>query len=170
MGLKLRRASLSNVPRHAETDLYISLAMHTDLGYDIQKRKAAGEIVLVDRSPLAIIAYQVYASKLPNINEGYSACKKMLRHWQVDNLIVFDAMEQVLKDRRQKREIEDKTAANNYFEHQDDNYHQLTQEGYRAATKFVQATDSLSGIHVIEIDAAPDIKSIATDIRLKLGL
>ncbi len=166
IGVALRAASLLNVPRQPETDLYISLAGQTDVGYQIKNRKSTGEIILVDRSPLTIIAYQVFASNLPIPKQGYDACEKMLKLWSIDDLIVFDAPESILKGRRDKRKQEDKSAANNYFERQNDNYHKQTQAGYREATKFAQKL----GVNTVKIDASPTIDIIQDDIRNKLGL
>lgn len=132
IGEALRAVSLSDHPRSAEVDVCISLAMHTALGQDIQARRAEGQTVLVDRSPLAIIAYNVFGSQLADEQLGYDACERMLRLWGIDCLIVFEATQKVLDARRRSRT--DKPT--DYFERQPGDYARRVQAGYRVGLDF----------------------------------
>lgn len=163
MSAQLRKASLSSAPRQPETDLYISLAMQTDVGIDIQKHAAKGEVVLVDRSPLAIIAYQVFADGLKDKDLGFEACKKMLELWDIDYLIVLDAPESILVKRRRQRAKEDSSSANNYFEKQPAAYHLKTQDGYRAAAKFAEPFTN-----VVKVSAVGTVSDIQKVVRSSL--
>ena len=79
IGKLLRKASLSDNPRTPEVDVYISLAMHTSVGAEINKQKKSGQIVLVDRSPLAIVAYNTFGSNLDNKRFGFESFEKMMK-------------------------------------------------------------------------------------------
>ncbi|HSX53421.1 MAG TPA: dTMP kinase [Patescibacteria group bacterium] len=157
IGEELRRASLSHHPRPVETDLHISLAMQTALGFDLQKRKKAGEVIVVDRSPLAIVAYQVYGNQLKPESDGFDACEKMLRIWGIDTLFVLEAPQPVLDDRRKKR-LKD----SDYFEDQPADYHHRVQEGYRDAQAAVRKIDL--PMKTITIDARPSAEIIHQNI------
>jgi len=157
IGEELRKASLSLHPRPVETDLYISLAMHTALGYDLKKRKSAGEFVLVDRSPLTIVAYQVFGNHLSPSTAGYEACVKMLKLWDADILFMLEAPQSILDKRRQKR-----VKATDYFEEKSVDYHHRVQMGY---TKAVQAAKELHlPLEIITIDAQPSVAAINRNI------
>lgn len=153
IGEELRKASLSPHARRPETDIYISLAMHTELGYDIRARRQAGETVIVDRSPLALIAYNTYGSQLPDRQFGVDSCKQLLRLWQIDHFIFMDAPQQLLDARRSKRGHSD------YFEMQNSAFHQRVRQGYEASLSLLQHDTSLVGA-VTVIDAAESVDDV----------
>lgn len=132
IGEELRKASLSAHDRRPETDLYISLAMHTELGHDLQERRQAGETIIVDRSPLALIAYNTYGSQLPDQQMGIESCKQLLQLWQVDHLVFMDAPQGLLDDRRHNRGHHD------YFETQGAAFHHRVRQGYEASLALLQ--------------------------------
>ncbi len=159
IGEALRATSLSSAERPAEVDVYISLAMQTALGFDLQQRTAQGEICLVDRSPLAVIAYNVMGSELPNRELGFEACQRLLKLWAIDLLIVFTTSQEVVDQRRQLRSATDAVQANNYFENKDAAYHQRVRQGYDRAIQYVKDHPEL-GIKLVEIDATPSIENV----------
>ncbi len=162
IGEELRKASLSDHSRHPETDLYISLAMHTELGYDLQVRKSRGENVLVDRSPLAIVAYNGYGSQLEKLSDSFDACQKMLDLWQTDVLFLLEARQDVLNQRLQGRYEDDKGSSRNYFEKQGQAFFERVHEGYIAAADFLK--DHAKQTRLINIDASGDINTIHKSI------
>lgn len=159
IGEALRSVSLSDVARPAEADVYISLAMHTALGQDLQRRKQAGQICLVDRSPLAILAYNTYASQLPNQTLGEQATLAMLQLWHIDSLLLFEAPQVTLNKRRTKRT--DKPA--DYFEKQGTSYFERVQAGYHAAKQLCEQQSPPQPVTVI--DATPSVAVIQTSLR-----
>jgi dTMP kinase len=160
IGEALRTVSLSDNPRPAEVDVYISLGMHTALGQDIQTRKAAGQTILVDRTPLAIIAYQVFGSQLPDKQLGYDACERMLKLWDIDLLLLFDASQSVLNERRKQRT--DKPV--DYFEKQPADYLARVRAGYECASEFARKLPGLP-TQIIPVDAARSREDIQADLR-----
>lgn len=163
IGEELRKASLSHHPRPVETDLYISLAMHTALGYDLQKRKSRGEIVIVDRSPLAIVAYQVYGNQLKPASEGFEACEKMLRLWKLDALFILQAPQNILDERRHKRD-----KPTDYFEQQPADYHHRVQTGYNDALKAAELLNL--PMRIVALDASGSAETIHKNILNKIDL
>ncbi len=163
IGEELRKASLSKHPRHPETDLYISLAMHTELGYDFQKRKAAKEVVLVDRSPLAIVAYNGYGSQMPNKAMAFKACEDLFLAWQIDLLLFLNAPQRILDERRQKRDAKD------YFEQQNDQYHLRVREGYHAGLKFLSEHSEI-GSKVASVEASGSVEQVHAQLLSSLAL
>jgi len=164
IGEELRKASLSQNERSALTDVYITLAMGQALAEDLDKRRAAGELCLIDRCPLAHLAYNTFGSQLPDKNMGYTAAELMFKAWRIDILLYFEAPQSVLDDRRKART--DKPT--DYYEQQGTEYNQRVREGYQAGLKLLKDKPELVG-QVISIDATPDIESIQVDVQSKLN-
>ncbi len=163
IGEELRKASLSDHPRPPEVDVYISLAMHTALGVDIQKRIKSGQICLIDRSPLAILAYNTIGSQLENQQLGYDAMEKMLRLWNLDALFSFEADQEIVNERRHART--DKPA--DFYEKQGAAYHDRVRRGYSMATNYLKANPLLVK-QVIMINAEPSVDEIQKTIEKHL--
>jgi dTMP kinase len=157
IGEELRKVSLANYQRPAETDMYISLAMGTALAEDIQKRKAAGEFVIIDRSPLAIIAYNGYGSEMPDKKPVFDACELLLKKYGLDLLVFLTAATSIIDVRRSQR------AAKDFFENQNTAYHQRVREGYQAGLEYLNNHPGLCR-DVETIDATPDIQTIHNSI------
>lgn len=163
IGEELRKASLSDHPRPAEVDVYISLAMHTALGVDIEKRTKNGQICLIDRSPLAILAYNTIGSQLENPKFGYEAMEKMLRLWCLDALFSFEADQKIVNERRKSRS--DKPA--DFYEKQNSAYHERVRHGYSEARNYLVANPNLVK-QIIVIDAEPSVDEIQKTIEKHL--
>lgn len=157
IGEELRKVSLSPHERRPETDVYISLAMHTELGFDLRARIKAGQTVIVDRSPLALIAYNTYGSQLPDQQFGIDSCTQLLKLWQIDHFIFMDASQQLLDARRSKRGHSD------YFEMQNSAFHHRVRQGYKAGLDLLQRTRGLVTQTTI-VDAAQSVETIQQQI------
>jgi dTMP kinase len=146
IGEALRETMFSDLPRPALTNLHISLATYYALAADLAARREAGTIILVDRSPLSLIAYQVYGDGVDE-TLGYAACDESLKALKPDMLIAYSAPLDTLKSRR-----EDRNKDTDYFEQQQLDYHERTVEGYTAAASrygaiTIDATGSIESIH-----------------------
>jgi dTMP kinase len=97
IGEKLREVMLDPVSRPVETDLYISIAIQSALAKQLEKDKAAGNLILMDRGPISIAAYQVYGSGLDEtlgwkyVDEGMELLKPNLTIIYEANIITIDA-------------------------------------------------------------------------------
>lgn len=152
----LGQALMLNAERPVETDLYIAIAGQYALADEVIKHKNQGEIVLLDRSPLSIIAYQVYADGLDKA-KGEEAVKDLLQKLSPDLILTYYADEGVAKKRLIERNGE---AQRDYFESKPDSYHQLTAEGFREAAKRFDA---------IEIDANAPIELVREATMQHIG-
>lgn len=159
IGDALRAVSLSDVPRSADVDLYISLAMGMAAAEEIKKHKATGAVCIADRSPLSAYAYQVHGSNLSDREYGIDATKRLLKAWDIDVLLIMNAPLNVMKDRREKRT--DKPS--DYFENKADDYHERTRQAYQQGIELAKEFTN-----VIEVNATPDIETIAQQIRQEL--
>lgn len=152
----LGQALMLNAERPVETDLYIAIAGQYALADEIIKHKNQGEIVLLDRSPLSIIAYQVYADGLDQA-KGEEAVKDLLQKLSPDLILTYYADEGVAKNRLIERNGE---AQRDYFESKPDSYHHLTAEGFREAAKIFDA---------VEIDANAPIELVREATMQHIG-
>jgi len=158
IGEELRKASLSLHPRLPETDVYISLAMHTELGHDIQMRKNNGQIIIVDRGPLALLSYNLYGAQLPDRKLAEDAFYELMELWKPDVLIYLDAPQNILDARRQQR------GNNDYFENKDSDFHHRVRRGYEAGIAMLKKQPGL--IHTLhEVDANQPPEAIFTQIK-----
>jgi dTMP kinase len=148
IGEMLREVMLSENERPAATDLHIALACQHALAHDVIRRRQEGEIVLIDRSPLSIIGYQVFGDGL-NKAAGFKATEELIELIRPDLIIVYDAPAEELENRRTQRNHD---AGHDYFEVKPLAYHKKVAVGFKeAASKFgadvVKATDSIAGVH-----------------------
>lgn len=161
VGEDLRAVSLSDRQRPAETDLFISLAMGAALAEDIAQRKAKGEVIIIDRSPLAVVAYNGYGSQLESKKMAFDACEVLFRKWQIDVLLFLNAPHSVVEARRHKRGTKD------YFEAKGSTYHARVQEGYEVGLEFVKNHPSL-GVKVVTIEAQDTIDAVHKQVLASL--
>jgi dTMP kinase len=163
IGEELRKASLSEHPRSAETDVYISLAMGQALSEDIHERKARGEFVLLDRSPLAVLAYNGFGSQLADMSTAYQACERLFKSEEIDVLLFLNAPQNVINARREKRGTKD------YFETKNAAFHERVRNGYEAGLAFLQDHAEF-GSKVVLIDATASVQDIHKAIVQRLEL
>lgn len=148
IGEMLREVAFSPLPRPARTDLHISLAIYYALSPKINELRAAGKVVLIDRSPLSIIAYEVFGDGL-NPDEGYSACGEAMRLIGPDLTMLLLAPLDVLADRHTRRHGVENA---NYFENQPPEYHERVLEGFQKAStvyaaKIIDAAGAAEKVH-----------------------
>lgn len=146
IGEKLRNVILSDLSRPPETDMHIALASQYALIKEITGNNF--DYVLIDRSPLSIIAYQAYADKMDK-KLAISQVNLLLDNTNPDLIMVFDANANDLNSRRIHRNNHNGT---DYFESKDITYHQKVAEGYRFAgnlynAELIDATKSIDTIH-----------------------
>jgi dTMP kinase len=148
IGEALRRVSLNpELHRSPLTDLYIMLAMYSALEDDLRSRLAEGFTCLIDRSPLSIMAYQVYGSGL-TLEIGQTAVKEALDIFSPDLIICYEASVEKLEAQRSGRDQEEL----DFFESQTNDYMERVIKGFQAATsmydvKTVRVLSSADKVH-----------------------
>lgn len=148
MGELLREVMFSPLQRPARVDLHIALAIYYSLAPKLTELRAAGKVVLVDRSPLSVIAYEVFGDGL-NPDEGYSSCGEAMRLISPDLTMLLLAPLDVLTDRHSRRHGVENS---NYFENQPPEYHERVLAGYQKASsvyaaKVIDASVSAAKVH-----------------------
>jgi dTMP kinase len=148
IGEKLRDIIFSDAVRPIETDLHIALAVYYALGAELVKLREEGKIILLDRSPLSIIAYQSFGSGLPK-ELGYATCDETLQVLRPELILLYEAPFEVLSSRRHGRAPHEN---DNYFENQQLAFHRRTIEGYaEAAERYkiapISATGTIDDMH-----------------------
>ena len=145
IGNALRAIMFSNAERPAITNLHLSLAIYYALLDNLKNHLDNGEIVLIDRSPLSLYAYQVFGDGLDEAI-GRQACQEALQAFGPQKVIVYEAPIETLLQRRQTQQAQ---KASDYFEQQKLDYHRRTTEGYQVATALFQA-DTIDASRPIE--------------------
>lgn len=153
IGDKLGEAMMSADARPPETDLYIALAAQYAAANDIESRRSANQIVLIDRSPLSIIAYQVFAGGIDS-DKGYQEASALLARTKPDLLLMYSASSQTRLERRQTRNAKE---GSNYFEKMPPVYHDETAKGYteaasRLGATVIDAEESVEAVHAVTMD------------------
>lgn len=143
IGEALRSVILSELPRDTETDLYIAMAMYNELAKNLQTQRKQGMVILVDRSPLSIVAYQSYGSGL-ELMQAYWATDETLKYFSADLILTYHARPSTFLKR----------FANppDYFQNKPPEYFERVAKGYVDAaahynTPIINADDPIDIVH-----------------------
>lgn len=124
IGETLRNAIKAPIERPPMTDLYTSLAIQEALILEIDKARKNGKIVLMDRGPLSLAAYQVYGSGIdkkigmPYVEDGMNRIKP-------DTTLLYNVdINQAITRARNSSSKPD------YFENKPLSYFQKVSDGY----------------------------------------
>ncbi len=129
IGEALRRVMLSPLPRPALTDLHISVAIQEALVDEIETARQDGRIILMDRGPLSLGAYQVYGTGIDQA-VGWQYVQNGMSRLRPELSIVYTAeVERAVKRARRHSRQPD------YFESQPFSYFERVASGYQAAAK-----------------------------------
>jgi len=150
IGEELRKVSFMHLERPPETDLYISLAMHQALAQNLRAKREQGVVTLIDRSPLSIIAYQVYGDGLDG-KLALDRAKESLRVLQPELLILYRTSSEIFKSRLKNRQGLSK-AKIDFFESKPPEYFENVQKGYDACSEefdvqLVDASQDIPTVH-----------------------
>lgn len=150
IGEALRQTSLSNLDRQPATDMFISLAIHSELSVDIRQNNLNGMLTLVDRSPLSIIAYQAYGSGLDKA-DAYAAVDKDLANFSNSHIVVYAVEQSVFMNRIAAKRAGNANVAD-YFETKPSEYFERVAEGYQDAAKryeakIIDASGTIEEVH-----------------------
>lgn len=162
IGEALRQVSLNpELHRSPLTDLYIMLAMYSALEDDLKERLKDDFICLIDRSPLSIMAYQVYGSGLP-LEIGQTAVKEALDIFSPDLIICYQASTEKLHSQRSGRVQEEL----DFFESQADDYAQRVIQGFQEASTMydVQTVEVLSSATEVHVQTMKILELVLTSV------
>lgn len=153
IGEALREISLSDMERPVGTDLGISVAIHEALAAKVDILRQAGQVVLIDRGPFSMVAYQMYGDGL-ELERGWQAVEHDLSIFSPELNIVYTAAISVAEERMHKRS--GKKA--NYWESKPAGFFDVAQQGYMdAAERFggtvIDAEQSIDAVHSQTMEA-----------------
>jgi dTMP kinase len=147
IGEALRQVFLSPVERPPTTDLYMSVAIQESLIEEVSDLRRRGYIVLMDRGPFSIAAYQVYGSGIdPGL--GWKHVGMGMNKLSPEATILYVANVKLVLSR-----AKNKPNAGDYFESKPIDYFNRVAEGYKQAAKrydnveVINASDSLETVN-----------------------
>lgn len=143
----LENALKMSTDRPPETDLHVAVASQYALASEILPRRDRGEVVLIDRSPLSIVGYQIFADGIDK-QMGYSAVKDLLDLIEPDLIIVYSTDAETFKSRWAHRNGDIKE---DFFEKKPLSYHKKVAKGFDSAVKQFKA---------VQIDASAPIELV----------
>jgi dTMP kinase len=148
IGEKLREVMLEPVARPPETDLYISAAIQAALTKQIEKDKINGNLILMDRGPISLAAYQIFGSGLEE-ELGWGHVDEGMRNLKPNLTLIYEAdVANSLKRAKAKSKTVD------YFESKSIDYFFRVSEGYKTASKrydnviTIDANQSVEEVHI----------------------
>ncbi len=146
IGEALREVMKSTVERPALTDLYISVAVQEALIDSLKTQLEQGKVVLIDRSPMSLVAYQCFGSGVSQ-DIGWQYADQGMQKLAPDLAIVYEADIETSLNRARAH-----SSAADYFESKDLEYFSRVSEGYKAAAErykahIIDANGSIESIH-----------------------
>jgi len=149
IGEELRKIIKSPLERPESTNVYIAVAIQEALIEAIQAEKAKGQLILEDRGPLALAAYELYGSGLdkslvwPHVERGMVELKPKLT-------IIYDVDVNAGLQRAKQKSAQ---ARADYFESKPHDYFERVAKGYQLMAK--QCGDA-----AVVIDANQPIEAV----------
>ncbi len=129
IGEALREALLKPIERPPSTDLYVSVAIQEALVPAIAAERRAGKLILMDRGPLSLAAYQIYGSGVDEAT-GWSYVAKGMAALRPELVITYqcDVRTAVERARAHSPNID-------YFESKPFDYFDRVAQGFQTAAE-----------------------------------
>lgn len=134
IGEALRSAILQPLPRPCLTDVYVSAAIQEALIESIETERAKGSIILLDRGPLSLVAYQVFGSGA-DAGLGWKFADLGMQKLSPDLVLIYDTSPDIAQHR-----LKDAGKNLDYFESKPRDYFRRVAHGYHEAAKRYKAT------------------------------
>lgn len=129
IGEELRKVMLASLERPAITNLYLSVAIQEALAGAIQAERANGKLILMDRGPLSLAAYEIYGGGLdPAL--GWQHVDAGMHRLQPDLTIIYAADVKTALERAKR-----KSRKADYFEAKPTSFFESVAQGYDDGAK-----------------------------------
>lgn len=151
IGDKLKEVIFSNLERPADTNMHIAMAIQHAFSARLLRLRDEGNVILIDRSPLSIVAYQAYGDGLSK-EKALNAARELFDLIQPNLVLVYKAGYDELDRRRQRQRDEHKDS--DHFDKKPPDYHHRVAEGFEAAA---------SEFNAVMIDASAGPQSVFAD-------
>jgi dTMP kinase len=156
VGEALREVLLSSVERPPLTDFYVSLAIQEPLLEVIDAARQEGKIVLLDRGPLSLAAYQMYGHDVDEAL-GWPQVENAMQRLQPEAVLLYD-MDPALALERNRQHPEKAS----YFESLPLGYFEKVAAGFRtAAQRYSQVVTTIDAAQPIPVGQAQTLAVIA---------
>lgn len=144
IGEALREVIKSPLERPPLTDFYVSLAIQEPLLEVIDKAREEGKIVLMDRGPLSLAAYQIFGSGI-DAELGWRHVKAGMDRINPEAILLYQMKPGAALGRKQEADRQ-----SDYFESQPADYFDKVAEGYKEAVGRYDAATVIDGSASIE--------------------
>lgn len=145
IGEALREVLLSNLERPPLTDFYASLAIQEPLIGAIDNARDEGRVILMDRGPLSLAAYQIYGAGVdPGV--GWRHVESGMDRIKPEAIILYDADPETALAR-----VRNPSLQSDYFESKPLEYFQKVAGGF---------TEMAGRFGAVTIDASLPIASV----------
>lgn len=124
IGEELRKVMLTTLERPSATNLYLSVAIQEALVESIQMERAKGQLILMDRGPLSLAAYEIYGGGL-NEDLGWQYVDAGMQKLQPELTIIYTADVETALERAQR-----KSRKADYFESKPPSFFEKVAQGY----------------------------------------
>lgn len=148
IGEQLREVIKSPIERPGATNFYISVAIQEALAGTIESERAEGQVILMDRGPISLAAYEIYGGGFDK-TLGWRHVDAGMAKLQPELVILYKAdVPTALEQARQKPGRAD------YFESKPPSFFEKVARGYEAAaeryakqTVIIDAVQPIQAIH-----------------------
>lgn len=154
IGEKLRQVILSHLERPPTANLYISAAVQEALIEHVQSLRSQGKIILLDRGPLSLAAYEIYGNGL-DVNLGWPLVDSGMKRLKPELVLLYEADIKIALERTKHG-----TGKADYFESKSESYFKEVAEGYSDIAKKFK--------NIVSIDASLSIEMVHSQTMLKL--
>jgi dTMP kinase len=146
IGEELRQVMIKDIPRPTETNLYISTAIQAALIEQVDKDRAEGRLILMDRGPLSLAAYAIFGDDLDE-NLGWPHVDEGMNRLKADLMIIYKA--DIAESLERAKSV---STTQDHFENKPLSYFEKVSHGYDESQKRYE--------NIIEIDANQSIEEV----------
>jgi len=148
IGEEVRQIMLSPIERPPAVNLYLSVAIQEALAEAIDEQRSRGSIILLDRGPMSLAAYQTYGDKLDE-QTGWHFADAGIGMFKPEQVILYNMGIEAALDRARAR---NQSAKTDYYESKPIGYFQgaldiLLKGADKYEADTIDANQSIEVIH-----------------------
>jgi dTMP kinase len=129
IGEELRKVMLASLERPATTNLYLSVAIQEALAEALDVERTHGRLILMDRGPLSLAAYEIYGGGL-DAALGWQHVDAGIERLKPELTIIYTADVKTALERAKR-----KSRKADYFEAKPSSFFENVAQGYRDGAK-----------------------------------
>ena len=162
IGEELRKVIKSPLERPNTTNLYISVAIQEALADAIESERSQGRLILMDRGPLSLAAYEIYGGQLDR-DLGWQHVDAGMERLKPELSIVYATDVDTALERARS-----KSGKTDYFESQPRDFFERVADGYTAAAeRYSPSTIVIDASRPVETIQSETMKAIREALAVK---